>query len=123
MRGVTVDGTDPLAVHTAVSTACDAARRGDGPTFVEAVAYRLQGHYFGDAMAYVDQGELAAARARDPLGTFRRRLLDTGLAERAELDGIDAELDVEIARAVEFAKSSPAAAPGALHRRVPGSVQ
>jgi 2-oxoisovalerate dehydrogenase E1 component len=118
MQGVTVDGTDPLAVHTAVSAACDAARRGDGPTFVEAVAYRLQGHYFGDAMPYVDQGELAAARTRDPVGTFRRRLVDTGLAQSADLDGIDAELDAEIALAVEFAKSSPASPPEELYTDV-----
>ena len=54
MPGVTVDGTDPHAVYDAVAEAVERARKGDGPTFVEAVAYRLQGHYFGDAMGYAD---------------------------------------------------------------------
>jgi uncharacterized membrane protein YoaK (UPF0700 family) len=79
-----VNGADPLAVWKAVSDAAARARAGDGPTFVEAVAYRLQGHYFGDGMEYVDADELAAARAativpgsgpaawmrRHPLGAF-----------------------------------------------------
>lgn len=65
MPGVTVDGADPHAVYDAVASAVARARSGQGPSFVEAVAYRLQGHYFGDAMGYADQDELAAKRA-DP---------------------------------------------------------
>ena len=55
MPGTTVDGSDPHAVHDAVAQAAERARSGAGPSFVEAVAYRLQGHYFGDAMAYAEQ--------------------------------------------------------------------
>ena len=61
----------PVTVHDAVAEAATRARNGEGPTFVEAVAYRLQGHYFGDPMDYVDADELAAARAAAPFERFR----------------------------------------------------
>jgi 2-oxoisovalerate dehydrogenase E1 component len=106
MPGVTVSGVDPVAVWQAVSDAATRARNGEGPTFVEAVAYRLQGHYFGDGMEYVDADELAQAREVDPFGRFRARVIDAELATEDELDQIDAALDEEIEAAWTFAKES-----------------
>lgn len=96
MPGLTVDGTDPHAVYEAVAAAAQRARSGAGPSFVEAVAYRLQGHYFGDAMGYADPDELAAKRADPPFAQYRQRLIDTNVATAAELERIDAELVAEI---------------------------
>ena len=107
MPGVTVSGVDPVAVWQAVSDAATRARNGEGPTFVEAVAYRLQGHYFGDGMEYVDADELAQAREVDPFGRFRARVIDAGLATEDDLDQIDAALDEGIEAAWTFAKESP----------------
>jgi pyruvate/2-oxoglutarate/acetoin dehydrogenase E1 component/TPP-dependent pyruvate/acetoin dehydrogenase alpha subunit len=109
MPGITVDGADPQAVYSAVRDAAERARSGNGPTFVEAVAYRLQGHYFGDAMAYADPDELAAKRADPPFGRYRQRLIDDGVAAEADLDRIDAELSAEIEAA--FASAREAAPP------------
>jgi len=106
MPGVTVDGTDPHAVHDAVAEAVARARSGGGPTFVEAVAYRLQGHYFGDTMAYADPDELAAKRADPPFDRYRRRLLDEGIATAEALDRIDAELAEEIEAAFVAARDA-----------------
>lgn len=106
MPGVTVDGTDPHAVYEAVAVAADRARAGDGPTFVEAVAYRLQGHYFGDAMGYADQDELAAKRADPPFDRYRRRLIDEGLASVTDLDTVDAEVSAELDDAFTAAVAS-----------------
>ncbi len=106
MAGVTVDGTDPDAVHSAVASAVERARSGGGPSFVEAVAYRLQGHYFGDAMGYADQDELAAKRADPPFARYRKRLIDEGTASEADLDRIDAELASEIEEAFAFARDA-----------------
>jgi 2-oxoisovalerate dehydrogenase E1 component len=106
MPGVTVDGTDPHAVHTAVSAAVERARSGGGPSFVEAVAYRLQGHYFGDAMAYADPDELAAKRADPPFEKYRQRLVDDGVAAEAELDSIDAEVSAEVENAFALARDA-----------------
>lgn len=109
MPGHTIDGTDPHTVHTAVADAVDRARAGRGPTFIEAVAYRLQGHYFGDAMAYADPDELAAKRADPPFARYRKRLIDGGTATAADLDQIDAALGAEIENA--FAQARDAAPP------------
>jgi 2-oxoisovalerate dehydrogenase E1 component len=107
MPGVTVDGTDPIAVWRAVTDAAARAREGGGPTFVEAVAYRLQGHYFGDGMEYVDADELAHARSADPFGAFRSHVIESGVATSDDLNQIDAALDDEIEEAWTFAKESP----------------
>lgn len=106
MPGVTVDGTDPHAVYEAVTVAVERARAGDGPTFVEAVAYRLRGHYFGDAMGYADQDELAAKRADPPFDRYRRRLIDEDVASAADLDAIDAEVSAELEEAFTAAVAS-----------------
>lgn len=106
MPGKTVDGTDPGAVHDAVRDAVERARSGQGPSFVEAVAYRLQGHYFGDAMAYADPDELAAKRADPPFDRYRTRLIDDGVAGEADLDRIDAELAAEIDAAFTSARDA-----------------
>jgi 2-oxoisovalerate dehydrogenase E1 component len=106
MPGVTVDGTDPVAVQAAVGEAAARARAGHGPTFVEAVAYRLQGHYFGDAMPYVDADELAAARADHPFDRYRAHLVGTGVATPAHLDAVDADVQAEVDTALTSARDS-----------------
>lgn len=106
MPGVTVDGADPVAVYGAVADAAGRARSGDGPSFVEAVGYRLQGHYFGDQMPYADPDELAAKRADPPFGNYRARLLGTGVATEDELARVDAELIDEINAAFEAARGA-----------------
>lgn len=111
MPGVTVDGTDPHAVYDAVSAAVARARSGEGPSFVEAVAYRLQGHYFGDQMGYADPAELAEKRADPPFDRYRRRLIADGTATTEALDRIDAEAAAEIEEA--FASACAAALPDA----------
>jgi len=104
MPGLCVDGTDPQAVHAAALEAVARARSGGGPTFLEAVAHRLQGHYFGDGMGYVDRERLALARANEPLGRFRAWLAEGTLAED-ELARIDREAAAEVALAVDWASA------------------
>ncbi|OBF24897.1 dehydrogenase E1 component subunit alpha/beta [Mycobacterium sp. ACS4331] len=106
MPGVTVDGTDPYLVYQAVTAAVERARSGRGPSFIEAVAYRLQGHYFGDAMAYADQEELAAKRADPPFARFRRRLIEDGTATEDALAAIDADIASELDEAFGAAVAS-----------------
>jgi len=91
--GVTVDGTDPLAVHEVITAARDRALNGHGATLVEAVHYRLAAHTTADdPTRYVPAEELEAAKERDPLLLFRRQLEDRGIWDRtmqadAELAG------------------------------------
>ncbi len=102
MPGVTVDGTDPEAVYAGAKAAIDRARAGDGPTLLECMAYRLQGHSFGSEEAHMDQDALAAARTHAPLTTFRQALLERGVPAE-ELDAIDAAAIAEVEAAVEAA--------------------
>jgi 2-oxoisovalerate dehydrogenase E1 component len=105
MAGVTVDGTDAVAVYEAARTAVERARSGGGPTFLEAVAFRLNGHFFGDPCAYVDKEALEAARANEPIGKLRARVLDAGVEESRVV-----ELEESIAQEVEAAISGANAA-------------
>jgi pyruvate dehydrogenase E1 component alpha subunit len=107
MPGVSVNGSDPVAAYQAVRAAADRARAGDGPTLIEASAYRLKGHYNLDDMAYVPEAELAAARAADAVPLFREWLLDHGHASEDELAAIETEATQQIDDAYAFALASP----------------
>ncbi len=106
MRGVRVDGTDPLAVYAAAKDAIARARRGEGPTLLEAVCQRLQGHAFGSDQAHMDQAALKQALENPPVDAFRKRLLAAGIAESALAD-LEAKAKAEIAEALKFAEASP----------------
>ena len=107
MPGVTVDGNDPIAMYEAASTAIARARAGDGPTLIEAMTYRLMGHFYGDQMPYMDQEEYQAALAADPLPRFRALLVDQGHASEEDLAAIEKEAGAEADDAVDFAFASP----------------
>jgi TPP-dependent pyruvate/acetoin dehydrogenase alpha subunit len=118
MPGVTVDGNDPLAVYEAARVAVERARKGEGPTLIEATTFRFMGHVFGDADAYMAKGEKEAAMAKDPVPLFRQKLIDTGLATDAELAALEAVIEKEIDEAVAFALESPAPGVEELDRDV-----
>lgn len=99
----TVEGRDPLAVYDALRRAVERARAGQGPTLVEATAFRYFGHFFGDAQEYVDRARLAAEVANDPVPAYRARLLAEGHSE-SELDAVDAEIAAAIDDALDYAK-------------------
>ncbi|NGO70566.1 pyruvate dehydrogenase (acetyl-transferring) E1 component subunit alpha [Streptomyces boncukensis] len=87
MPGRLVDGNDAAAVHGVLTDALDRARRGDGPTLVEAVTYRLEAHTNADdATRYRTEAEIAAWRAHDPIA-----LLEDELRQRELLDDAEAE--------------------------------
>lgn len=82
MPGVRVDGTDPVAVHRVMSEAVARARRGEGPTLIEAEVVRLVAHSNADDQSvYRSPADLTAAQARDPLPSVRARVLGAGVAE------------------------------------------
>ena len=104
--GVVVDGMDVVAVHRSVAEAVGRARRGEGPTLVEAKTYRFLGHYVGDSEPYRAREEVAAWRARDPIFTFETLLEEHGvLGEKAARD-VEAEVRAVVEDAVEFARQS-----------------
>lgn len=107
MPGVRVDGNDPEAMWLTAREAIDRARRGEGPTLIEAMTFRFEGHNFGDAAAYIPREELAAAKAADPMPRFRQALIDAGHMSEDDIAALEASLAAEIDDALEFAMSSP----------------
>jgi TPP-dependent pyruvate/acetoin dehydrogenase alpha subunit len=105
--GVRVDGFDVLAVYGAAAEAVERARRGEGPTLLVTESYRLEGHYAGEPEVYRQRSEVEEYRKKEPIGRFARYLVENGSFQQADLDSIDAEVQQEIADAIEFARSSP----------------
>jgi pyruvate dehydrogenase E1 component alpha subunit len=109
MAGVTVNGNDPDEMYGAAKIAIDRARAGEGPTLIEALTFRFNGHLIGDAAHYIDKEILAAARERDPMPILRARLLAEGIASEAEIAAIEADIEaqLDVAQAAAYAAEYP----------------
>ena len=79
MPGFVVDGNDVLAVHRAVVRAAERARRGDGPTLLELMTFRMRGHEEASGVDYVPREQLAEWARRDPVLRYERTLLEAGV--------------------------------------------
>jgi pyruvate dehydrogenase E1 component alpha subunit len=102
-----VDGMDPDAVYDAASDAVERARNGEGPSVIECVAYRYEGHHEGDTEFYRDEEELAEWREKDPIEVYPERLIEEGVMSEADYEEMEAEIETEIQEAIEFARESP----------------
>ncbi len=89
LEGIMVDGNDADEVHAVAVRAIGRARRGAGPSLVEAKTYRHGGHSRADPAKYRPDDEVQAWLARDPIPTYRERLLADGVGASV-LDGIEA---------------------------------
>ena len=91
---VRVDGNDVLAVMAVTRSALDRARSGGGPTFIEAVTYRMGPHTTADDPSrYRDPAELDEWRAKDPIARVEAHLADAGLLTPDRLAGIQEHAD------------------------------
>jgi pyruvate dehydrogenase E1 component alpha subunit len=104
---VVVDGLDLFAVYEAAGEAIARARRGEGPTLLEAKTYRYYGHFQGDQVTYRTEEELNRYRDRDPIEAVRTFMIERGMASAEELDGIDAAVQQDLDAAWEAAKAAP----------------
>lgn len=104
--GCSVDGMDVLAVYDAASEAVAGARRGRGPTLLEAQTYRFRGHFEGDPESYRTRQEVEEWRERDPLERLKRTLFSNGELTPQEFGASDRTVRAEIETAVEFARHS-----------------
>jgi len=112
MPGYTVDGNDPLEVYKVVKEAADRARRGEGPTLVETVSYRLTAHSSDDDdRAYRTPEELAEAKAKDPIISFANYLKEVGvLTDELEKEILDRVMK-QVNEATDYAEKAPYADP------------
>jgi pyruvate dehydrogenase E1 component alpha subunit len=106
--GIQVDGNDVLAVYAASREAVSRARRGEGPTLIECVTYRLGVHTTSDdPTKYRSAEEVASWERKDPLARFGAYLQKRGLLE----PGLEEQVDQEIAAAVRAFEATAAADP------------
>jgi len=116
--GLIVDGQDAVAVYRAVSSAVVRARRGEGPTLVEAKTYRYCEHFeaigMPDPPAYRTVAEIESWRSRDPIELFVACLERSGGMTSKEVETIRQQVEAEVESAVTFAAQSPTPKANAL---------
>ena len=106
--GVTVDGNDVLAVYRAAKEAVDRARRGEGPTFIEAKTYRLVPHTSDDDdRRYRSREEVEEWGKKDPLIRFQAYLEEHGLLDANTKDALTKRVGEEVDAATEYAENAP----------------
>jgi TPP-dependent pyruvate/acetoin dehydrogenase alpha subunit len=116
--GVIVDGTDACQVYDAAHEACERARRGEGPTLIEAKMMRMKGHAIHDAAEYVPKPLFEYWSKRDPLARFQNYLIRvmkwlTPEENESLLAGVEAELEADREFAVASPMPEPESAAGA----------
>jgi len=108
MEGVRVDGNDLLAVHAVTRRARERAARGEGPTLVECVTYRVEGHSTSDdPRAYRPVELVEPWRRKDPILRLHNHLVWRGLLDEGEDAKIREEAKERIVAAVREAESNP----------------
>ncbi|MGG3623948.1 thiamine pyrophosphate-dependent dehydrogenase E1 component subunit alpha [Bacillus gobiensis] len=119
MPGVTVDGNDLLAVYQAVKEARERAMKGEGPTLIETISYRMTPHSSDDDDSiYREEEELAAAKQNDPLKIYEEYLTQSGLLTEESKKPILEEVMKQVNEATEYAEAAPYAEPEAALRHV-----
>ncbi len=118
--GVIVDGTDACQVYDAAHEACERARRGEGPTLIEAKMMRMKGHAIHDAADYVPKPLFEYWTRRDPIARFENYLLNvkkwlTSTENRELISGVDQQLEADREFAVASPMPTPESAAGGVY--------
>jgi acetoin:2,6-dichlorophenolindophenol oxidoreductase subunit alpha len=108
IAGEEVDGQNLPLVYTAARRAVERGLAGGGPSLVNALTYRFEGHYFGQPEIYRTREEVQHARdVMDPIPIFQDYLLGHSLVKAEELESVRSQAEEEVREALDFAKNSP----------------
>ena len=113
-EGVVVDGTDVLTVYREAHTAIERARAGGGPTLLELVTLRMEGHAVHDDAFYVPRELLEAYAKKDPIERYRRWLKEQNVLDEVRDDEINVEVKKLLNDAMKRAEESPLPEPADL---------
>jgi 2-oxoisovalerate dehydrogenase E1 component alpha subunit len=117
--GIRVDGNNPLEVYQAVKEARERATRGEGPTLIEAVAYRLVPHSSDDDdRTYRSREEVEEAKKNDSLIRFKDYLYKHGILNEEKEAALNDEIAKIVNEATEYAENAPYPAPEELYKHV-----
>jgi len=122
--GIIVDGTDPCQVYDAAHEACQRARRGEGPTLIEAKMMRMKGHAIHDAAEYVPKALFEYWKKRDPIARFedylvRQKKWLTNQENEKLIGAVESELEVQREIAVASPMPAPESAAGGAYCETP----
>ncbi len=102
MPGIRVDGNDVLAVYQATQEAIERARKGEGPSLIECLTYRVTPHTTADdPKRYRSEEECQLWTKREPLARFAKYLENKGIMTAKDFEKMEAEVDAEIKEAVK----------------------
>ena len=124
--GVVVDGNDVLACYEVGRQAVERARRGEGPTLIEAKTYRFTAHSSDDDdKRYRPAEEVAIWRQKDPVQRFARYLRDAGILTDPVEEEITERVTQQVDEATEYAEQAPDPTPDDLttfvYKQEPGA--
>ena len=105
MSASSVDGMDVVAVHEGAKAAAEQVRAGAGPVFLELRTYRFRAHSMFDAELYRNKDEVDAWKTRGPIHTYTARLKAEGKLDEDEFLALDARVEDEVGRAVDYAEA------------------
>jgi TPP-dependent pyruvate/acetoin dehydrogenase alpha subunit len=117
LEKIVIDGNDADAVYLTAMKYLERARTGGGPALIEAMTYRHSGHSRADPAKYRPEGELERWLERDPIKTYRERLLALGIVE-ATLKDLENETVRKVDEATANAKASPTPSLGGIAKNV-----
>jgi pyruvate dehydrogenase E1 component alpha subunit len=118
MKNDNVDGMDIMKVREKALEMIEEIRSGSGPQFLEINTYRFRGHSMGDPERYRQQEEIRKWQENDPIGIYRRYLVEEKIASEEELNGEDKKANEIVEDAVHFAESSPEPAAEELFKNI-----
>jgi len=118
--GVIIDGTDACQVYDAAHEACERARRGEGPTLIEAKMMRMKGHAIHDGADYVPKAMLEFWRKRDPIARFENFLVNvkkwlTSAENQKLISDVETQVEAERDLAVASPMPEPESAAGGVY--------
>ena len=113
-EGIVVDGTDVLAVYREAKRAIERARAGEGPTLIECLTLRMEGHAVHDDAFYVPKDMFEQWARQDPIERFRLWLRENADLRDEEEDEISAEIKKLLNDAIKRAEESPLPDPSDL---------
>lgn len=105
--GVTIDGNDMIEVINTVYEAVERARDGKGPTFIEMITYRFNGHSKSDKLIYRTREEEKIWYKKEPINRFKQILLEANILTESEAEKIKEMSLLEVEEALRFAENSP----------------